>query len=370
MRRITALTLRDIRSYEAYDVSLSGRSVVITGPNGAGKTNLLETLTLFGAGRGLRGAKLSDIVRQGTQGEAGAAVTLTEPVDDDKVRLVVTIPPPQHDRRELRIDGAPTRSAQALSDHLRFLWLTPAMDRLFIDAPSERRRFLDRITAAGDPQHAVQAARYEKAMRQRMVLLEQAGDPRLTAGFEAEMASAAIRMTVARREAATSLAQGYAELREEAFPRASLAIEGDVELLLGQHGAEAAEGLFRDRLARNRQIDQRARRTVAGPHRSDLLVTHVDKEMPAKLCSTGEQKALLIGLILARASAAAARGEGALVLLLDEIVAHLDEIRRKALAAILEQLGLQAFLTGTDAEPFAPFLEAMDHLQPHLRENP
>jgi DNA replication and repair protein RecF len=367
VRRITALTLRDIRSYKAFETTLSGRSVVITGPNGAGKTNLLEALTLFGAGRGLRGAKLGDIVRQGAEDQAGAAVTLTGPdaPSEDTTRLVVTIPPPRHDRREVRIDGEPTRSARALSDHLRFLWLTPAMDRLFVDAPAERRRFLDRITAAGDRMHAAQSARYEKAMRQRMALLEQGGDRRILEGFEAEMAKAGVAMTLARKGAAASLAEGYGALREEAFPRASLVIEGDLELLLGQYGEAEAEARFRERLARNRETDLRARRTVAGPHRSDLLVTHIDKQMPARLCSTGEQKALLIGLVLARAVTAAGPGEGALVLLLDEIVAHLDETRREALANILGGLGLQSFLTGTDPEPFAPFLSRMDHLEPH-----
>ena len=363
MRRITSLTLRDIRSYQAFDAQLTGRSVVITGPNGAGKTNLLETLTLFGVGRGLRGAKLSDVVRQGAEGAPGAGMSMAGD-DGEMLRLIVSIAPPRHDKRDVKIDGEPVKSAAALGEIVRFLWLIPAMDRLFMDAPSERRRFLDRIAAAGSSDHAPNAARYEKAMRQRMVLLDQGGDPSLIELFEKEMAEAGIAMTETRRETAVSLAAGYETLRQEAFPLARVELDGDVDRLYAEHGAAAAEDLFAERLVRNRRVDRDARRTLYGPHRSDLSVSHEGKKMPAKLCSTGEQKALLIGLVLARAQAAKAQTEASLVLLLDEIVAHLDEIRRKALAETLQELGLQAFLTGTDEDAFAPFLEAMDHLQP------
>ena len=201
-------------------------------------------------------------------------------------------------------------------------------------------------------------------MQQRMALLDTGGDPTLLAAFEQEMVDAGLAITECRLETAEGLAAGYETLRQAAFPRAHLFIEGDVETDLAREGKEAAASAFAERLVRNRRIDRDARRTLAGPHRSDLIVTHLEKEMPAKHCSTGEQKALLIGLILARASAAKSQGEGALVLLLDEIVAHLDETRREALAATLHDLGLQAFLTGTDEEAFAPFLEHMDHLQP------
>lgn len=362
VRRITSLTLRDIRSYQAFDAQLSGRSVVLTGPNGIGKTNLLEALTLFGAGRGLRGAKLSDIVRRGATGVPGAGMTLTDDISDAQ-RLVVSIQPPRYDRREVRIDGEPTRNASALSAMVRFLWLTPAMDRLFVDAPSERRRFLDRFAAAGAPEHVAIAARYDKAMRQRMALLDQDGDSALLAAFEAEMAEAGWSLTLARREAVDALKSGYGAIREAAFPRAELEIEGDLERWW-RRGEPDVAALFAERLARSRRVDRDARRTTIGPHRADLIVTHADKAMPARLCSTGEQKALLIGLVLARAWSARAAGAGALVLLLDEIVAHLDEERRAALAATLDTLGLQAFLTGTDTEPFAAFLGAMDHLRP------
>ena len=364
MRRITSLTLQDIRSYAAFQAPLTGRSVVITGANGAGKTNLLETLTLFGAGRGLRGAKLSDVVRVGATGPAGAGITLSHN-EDEPVRLVVSIPPPRFDRREVKIDGEVTRSASALSELLRFLWLTPAMDRLFMEAPAERRKFLDRIAAAGSSAHAATAARYEKAMRQRMALLEQGGDPALLDMFEADMVDAGIALSLARKSTADGLARGYEALRQQAFPRAHLFIEGDVELLLAEQGEDQARLSFAQRLQRQRRVDRDARRTLFGPHRSDLIVTHEEKQMPARQCSTGEQKALLIGLILARASAAKASGDGSsLILLMDEVVAHLDHHRREALAETLHGLGLQAFLTGTDLEPFAPFLADMDQLQP------
>ncbi|NNU17642.1 DNA replication/repair protein RecF [Parvularcula sp. ZS-1/3] len=368
MRRITGLTLRDIRSYEAFDAKLSGRSVVITGANGAGKTNLLETLTLFGAGRGLRGAKLSDVVRQGATSPPGAAITLSAE-DEDPLRLIVQITPPRHDKREVKIDGEPVKQASALAEIIRFLWLIPAMDRLFMDAPSERRRFLDRIAAAGDSSHAGVAARYEKAMRQRAALLDQGGDPSLLTLFEQEMAEAGVVLAENRQQTAQSLAEGYEALREEAFPRAGVLIEGDLERMLQSEGRARAQDVFQERLARNRRVDRDAKRTLFGPHRSDLHVTHLGKDMPAKFCSTGEQKALLIGLILARAEAAKTK-PGSLVLLLDEIVAHLDETRRKALAETLDRLGLQAFLTGTDPDAFAPFLDRMDHLRPDASGEP
>ncbi|MCQ8184777.1 DNA replication/repair protein RecF [Parvularcula maris] len=361
--RITALTLRNIRSYESFQADLSGRSVVITGPNGAGKTNLLEALTLFGPGRTLRRSRLPEVVRQGAEEGAGAGITLCDDGEDER-RLVVTIPPPRFDKREIRIDGEPVRKAGTLTDLLRFLWLTPAMDRLFMDAPGDRRRFLDRIAAAGSSAHAEDTARYEKAMRQRMAALEQGAPPQVLSALESEMAASGVKIAGTRRETAESLARGYEALRQEAFPQASVFIEGDVDLMLGEKGPEAAMEAFRARLQGNRRIDRDAKRTLVGPHRSDLVVTHLGKAMPAKLCSTGEQKALLIGLILARAAAAKGQGGSALVLLLDEIAAHLDETRREALAQTLEKLGLQAFLTGTDEAAFAPFLPDMDHLRP------
>ena len=369
MARITALTLQNIRSYEAFDAQLSGRSVVITGHNGVGKTNLLETLTLFSPGRGLRGAKLADVVRHGASTPPGAAMTLTEEGGDTR-RLVVSIMPPRYERREVKVDGEAVKNAGALGDLIRFLWLTPAMDRLFMDAPAERRRFLDRISAAGSADHVTIAARYEKAMRQRMTLIEQGGDPSLIAMFEEEMTDAGMALTKARQATATSLSAGYEQLREDAFPRAHLHIEGDLELLMAEHGEEGVRASFAERLARGRRADRDAKRTLVGPHRSDLIVTHEGKQMPARQCSTGEQKALLIGLILARASAARGHGSGSLVLLLDEIVAHLDAVRREALARILAKLDLQAFLTGTESEPFEAFLPDMDHLQPQALQQP
>jgi DNA replication and repair protein RecF len=362
--RITALSLRNIRSYERFEAQLSGRSVVITGPNGAGKTNLLEALTLFGPGRTLRRARLPDVVRHGATEAAGAGLTLSDPQREDERCLRVNIQGPRFDKRELRIDGEPVRKARHLSDLLRFLWLTPAMDRLFVDAPGERRRFLDRIAAAGAASHAEHAARYEQAMRQRMAALEQNAQPAVLDALEQEMTAAGLRIAQTRRETAESLEEGYEALRQEAFPRASLFIEGEVDLLLANEGADAAAKTMTGRLRSLRRADRDAKRTLFGPHRSDLVATHLGKAMPARLCSTGEQKALLIGLILARAAAAQGRGEGALVLLLDEIAAHLDQTRRDALAQTLEELGLQAFLTGTDEAAFSAFLPHMDHLKP------
>ncbi|MEM9421121.1 MAG: DNA replication/repair protein RecF [Pseudomonadota bacterium] len=363
MRRIRRVTLRNVRSYEALDLPLDGRSVALTGPNGAGKTNLLEALSLLGPGRGLRRTKMADIARQAGPGGWGIGLALEGVDDDEPVHLSAQAPPPPAPlKRNIRIDGTAVTSATACLDYIRFSWLTPAQDRLFVDGASERRRFLDRMTMAQDKVHALTSSSYEKAMRQRQASLSTGrSDPRLLSVLERQMAESGVAVAAARRETVASLALGYAGLRTGPFPSAVLALEGQLEKALEHEPAAAVEDAFAEALARGRHRDREVGRTLEGPHRSDLLVTHGEKEQPAHLCSTGEQKALLIGLVLAHATSLQSVEEAPLVLLLDEVAAHLDPDRRSALADILSALGCQSFMTGTDSLLFAPWAERAAH---------
>ncbi|MGF1545408.1 MAG: DNA replication and repair protein RecF, partial [Parvularculaceae bacterium] len=258
-----------------------------------------------------------------------------------------------------RVDGASARGPGAFAERVRFLWLTPAQDRLFLEGAGERRRFLDRMALARDAAHARVASDYETAMRERQRLLEDG--PREASwlqALEARMAAAGVALAAARRETAASLAaaqsaEGAVDLDAYGFPRADVALAGDVEAALGEAPADAVEDAFRARLLALRRRDAEAGRSTYGPHRTDLRVAHRAKGQPARLCSTGEQKALLVGLVLANALTLA-RGAGApIVVLLDEIAAHLDADRRAALYDVIEATGLQAFMTGTDKDLFA-----------------
>ena len=356
--RIRRVSLSDFRSYEALDLKLSGRPVVLTGANGAGKTNLLEALSMLSAGRGMRHARLADLARQ--NGAGGWTVLVEQRTDDDPTRLGVGITALQPDKRLVRIDGVTANGPAALLDYIRFLWLTPAQDRLFMEGASERRRFLDRMTLAHDPAHGASAAAYEKAMRQRTKLLEQGwqADETLLGVLESQMAEAAVAIAAARREMVTRLALGTELLGNDVFPASELALEGTLEEALADAPSAAVEEEYEARLMARRRIDGEAGRALEGPHRSDLLVAHKDKQQAARLCSTGEQKALLIGLVLANARALEARGRDGdvpLVLLLDEVAAHLDEHRRAALFDILDDIGFQVFMTGTDRTLFDPW---------------
>ena len=356
MTAIRRLTLRDFRSYPALDLALDGRSVVLTGPNGAGKTNLLEAVSLLSPGRGLRSARLSDVRAQGADG-FGVGLALGTDANPASTRLSIRSQPPRTERREARVDGQPVSGPGAFLDHVAMTWLTPAQDRLFVEGASERRRFLDRMTLARDRAHARASGAYDKAMRQRTAVLTgpRQPDPRLLSVLERQMAEAGVAVAAARRETAALLARGYESLRQAAFPGAEVALEGTLEEGLATRRAADVEAEFADALARARRRDAEAGRALTGPHRADLHVTHAPKAQPARLCSTGEQKALLIGLVLAGAAARQAAGGPPLILLLDEVAAHLDGDRRAALADILEGLDCQAWMTGTDAGLFAPW---------------
>lgn len=352
---ISRLTLTDFRSYAALDVSFEAKAVVLTGSNGAGKTNLLEALSMLSAGRGMRRARLGDIARQA--GAGGWAVSaILSGAHQDETRLGVGVTPASRDKRQVRIDGSPASGPAALLDYLNFVWLTPAQDRLFIEGASERRRFLDRMILAHDPAHGKAAAVFETAMRQRNRLLEsvRSADETLLTVLERQMAEAGTAMAAARREMTKLLARGAEMIGADHFPRADLALTGSLETALADMPAAEVEEAYEARLQKSRWRDAEAGRALEGPHRSDLMVTHRRKGQEARLCSTGEQKALLIGLVLANARALTRSQNGVpLILLLDEVAAHLDSARRAALFDILHEIGLQVFMTGTDAGLFA-----------------
>lgn len=350
------LTLTDFRNYESLRLDLDARPVVLTGANGAGKTNLLEAVSYLTPGRGLRGAQLDSIVRIGADACAVAA-TIDRPADG-LVHGDIDIGTGYRrgdTGRAVRINHEPAASVGALGEIVRAMWLTPAMDGLFTGPASDRRRFLDRLVLTLDPGHAGRVGDFEKAMRQRNRLLE---DPRPDArwldGVEYAMAELAVAVGTARSDAVARLAAALAERAGGVFPDPGIAIEGVFEagLATGRPAVEI-EADYRAELGGARRRDAAAGRTLSGPHRSDFTVIHRARGVPAALASTGEQKGLLIALILAHARLVTNTSGGiAPLLLLDEIAAHLDDMRRAALFAEILALGAQAWMTGTDRALF------------------
>jgi len=330
---LSRLVLTDYRNHADLTLSTGPGFVVLTGDNGAGKTNILEAISLLAPGRGLRRAQLGEMARQGGPGGFGVAATL----DSDTV-IVTGAQPPAVERRVVRVNGA-AAAATALAEWVTVLWLTPAMDRLFAAAASDRRRFLDRLTLALAPGHAVHSNRYEAAMRARNRLLaeDRPPDPEWLGALEAQMAEHGMAIDAARRDTVNALAARLAVAPDGPFARAGLALEG---------WSDTDNRLASD-LATGRARDAAAGRALVGPHRNDLAVTHLGKAQPAGLCSTGEQKALLLGLILAHADLVAERTGRAPLLLLDEVAAHLDPRRRAALFDRLSGAG-QVWMTGTE----------------------
>ncbi len=353
------LTLAGFRNYRHATLTPGPAPVILTGNNGSGKTNILEAVSMLSPGRGLRGAAFSDMVPLG--GDGGWAVSARLSLDGAEIALGTgqQAGAAGSASRLVKIDGEMAGGSGALGDYLQILWLTPAMDGLFTGAASERRRFLDRMAAAFDGAHRTRLGHFERAMRQRNRLFE-LGE-RSTRYFEAierQMGETGSAIAAGRIEALDRLASHIdagAETVGSAFPHAALALEGMLEAGLRERAAIDVEDDYTRHLATSRERDRAAGRTLDGPHRSDLLVRHGPKDMPAHLSSTGEQKALLIGLILAHAKAVKeARGGLAPLLLLDEIAAHLDELRRVSLFEEIERIEAQAWLTGTDANVFAP----------------
>ena len=383
---ISRLALTDFRNHAAALVEPGAGFILLSGPNGAGKTNILEAVSLLTPGRGLRGASLGEMARSDGPGGFGVAAELaplagagreearkgshesnsfmgTRSAEGEGMLATVNeqaLPPAPSrsggrggislgtgtlaaapERRQVRINGAPA-SVNSLSEWLSVLWLTPAMDRLFADSAGNRRRFLDRLTLALEPGHASHAARYEAAMRARNKLLSDpdAADPAWLAALEAGMAEHGAELGDARARTVTALTQAMADQSDDDFPRAALALDG------WEQGDLAAA------LKSSRGRDAAAGRATVGPHRQDLAVTHIVKRQPASRGSTGEQKALLLGLVLAHADLVADRRGAPPILLLDEVAAHLDPARRAALFARLERRG-QVWMTATEPELFA-----------------
>jgi DNA replication and repair protein RecF len=355
---IRRLTLTNFRSYHAAQVTLDRAGpVVLTGANGAGKTNLIEAVSLFAPGRGLRRATMEELAF--AEGDGGWAISAEIEGMLGLGMLGTGIDPPSGEEtspaRRYRVDREPVSSAIAFADHLRIVWLTPSMDPLFNGPASERRRFLDRLVLAVDAQHAGRVNALERSLRSRNRLLEDTrSDPHWLDAIEHETAEVAVAVAAARAETVARLSTALEQARSDApeFPFAHIALEGWVEELLRSYSAVEVEDRFRALLKENRPRDAAAGRTLEGPHLSDLDVTHAAKNMPASNCSTGEQKALLIRLVLAHARLIKDMTGFAPILLLDEVVAHLDPGRRAALYDALSTLGAQVFMTGADPAAF------------------
>ncbi len=366
---VTRLVLTDFRCYRQARMAVDSRPVILTGPNGAGKTNLLEAISFLAPGRGLRRARLSEIDRRVNGDSAVAAASWAVAADVATMESVVQIGTGREttasggERRVVRIDGAPARSQAALAEYVNLVWLTPQMDRLFIEGASPRRRFLDRLVLGFDPGHAARVAAYDQALRERGKLLREGPyDAAWLDALEESMARHGVAVAAARRDVAARLDRACAA-GVAGFPSASLAVVGTVEAALDDQPALAVEDELRARLAASRRQDAESGGAACGPHRSDLAVRHAGTLVAAEHCSTGEQKALLIAILLAHARLQAALRGVAPIMLLDEIVAHLDRERRRALFAELLALGSQAWLTGTDDEFFAELRGAAQFLR-------
>ena len=380
---VQRLRLSNFRNYGQLALDLSASVVVLSGANGAGKTNMMEAISFLSPGRGLRRARLRDVQKTDVQGSDGpesdvrgsdgqntnvaptanagwaVAATVLGPGGAVKIGSSLSQTEKGTDRRVARLDGQ-TVSPASLSGVIGVQWLTPQMDRLFQDGPSSRRRFLDRLVLGLDPDHGRRVGAYERSLRERAKLLRQgagnrsnikAADTAWLSALESRMAADGVAVAAARREALARLQHLLADTPGH-FPRPGLAIQGQLEDWLEDLPAVEVESRFMTLLASNRRRDGEAGGTSAGPHRSDLAVHHMDKDQPAAACSTGEQKALLISVILANARAEAQRRGAAPILLLDEVTAHLDRQRRQALFDEILALGGQAWLSGTDRELF------------------
>ena len=358
---VRQLRLTDFRNYRQLRLDCGFEPVVLVGDNGAGKTNLLEALSFLAPGRGLRRARLDDVCRRSRSEEpsaAGWAVAATIDTPDGRVAIGTGLEAGRSNsslpRRAVRIDGRPMQSQTSLGLHVAAVWLTPQLDRLFLDGTTERRRFLDRLVTALHPEHASDVAAYENALRQRARLLGEGNrDPHWFTALEDTMARHGVALASARADTVQRL-DAAARLGVGPFPRASLAMAGEVDRWVATMAAIDVEDRLRSELAASRSRDGDAGTTSCGPHRSDLAVRHLDLDLPAAEGSTGQQKAILVSIALAHARLVAlSRGRPPL-LLLDEIVAHLDAERRLALFDEVVALGVQSWMTGTDAELFAP----------------
>ena len=356
--QVRRIVLADFRSYAALDVAIDARLVALTGDNGAGKTNVLEALSMFTPGRGLRRAELAEMAR--IDGGGGWAVSIEAEIDGAVLQFGTGLDPAEGGARRCRIERAPVGSARAFAEHLRVVWLTPAMDGLFAGPAGERRRFLDRLVLAVDADHGARVNALERALRNRNRLLEEGvRDRGWLDAAERELAEVAVAVSAARYETVSHLSALIDSGRDPAspFPWAEITLSGEIERLIPVLPALEVEDRYRAMLAASRARDAAAGRTLTGPQASDLSVLHGPKQAEAARCSTGEQKALLVGLVLAHARLVSAMSGIAPLVLLDEIAAHFDPARRLALYDGLEKLGAQVFMTGADPATFADIAE-------------
>ena len=365
MSWISKLQITNFRNYEtASIITESAAPVVLYGANGAGKTNILEAISMLSPGRGLRNAKTVDIQRQGADARtapwAVAAVAQTEKFGD--VRLGTGLDP-KTEKRIVRVNGETCRGQNAFSEYVSTLWLTPQMDRLFLDASSARRRFFDRLVFTFDPAHSGRVTRYENAMRQRSKILKESQNPDTSwlFGIEQTMAETGVAVAAARLDFLARLQQTCdmaPQSQESLFPRARLALTGTIERLLQRSSALEVEDMFKYQLAETRKVDAVTGGAATGPHKTDLRTVYRAKDMVAEHCSTGEQKALLMGIILAHGELIKKNKAVPPMILLDEVAAHFDADRRALLYDRLRDMNVQFWLTGTDRNLF-------DDIAPH-----
>jgi DNA replication and repair protein RecF len=353
--RIHRLTLTHFRNYRAASLQARGDVVVLVGPNGAGKTNCIEAISFLSPGRGLRRATLDDVADNQGDGSWAVSAEVEGALGLATLGTGIDAPGDEASSRRCRIDREPVTSAAAFGDHLRMVWLTPSMDGLFMGAASERRRFFDRLVLAIDSEHSARVSALDRSLRSRNRLLEVRNfDDHWCDAIERETAELAVAVAAMRGQTVTKLAAMLrARGAESAFPSADIMLDGWMGNALLNEPATAVEDRYREILRTSRARDAAAGRTLDGPHLTDLQVIYAPKKMPARDASTGEQKALLIGLVLAHASLVAEMTGITPLLLLDEVVAHLDPNRRKALFDELAKLGAQVWMTGADPLAFA-----------------
>lgn len=363
---LSQIKLTNFRNYETLNLNLDQRHVVLTGENGSGKTNLLEAVSFLSPGRGLRRAAYDNVGRSGSSGAWTVFCELNGPQGCMSVGTGLTQSAMGLEtQRKIRINGTQVKIADELLDHSRIIWLTPLMDGLFVGPATERRKFLDRLVLAINPAHGRHVASFEKAMRGRNKLLnDDTNDMNWLDAIEAQMAELGTAIAAARVELVSLLSNEIVHNNDpnSPFPDAMLTLEGVLESAQNDMPSSDLEKEYADRLRASRWVDKGAGRTLEGPHRSDLKVSHGPKSMAAKLCSTGEQKALLVGIILAHANLTSQINGFPPILLLDEITAHLDEARRAALFDLIDRLGCQSFMTGTDQQLFNSLGERGNYL--------
>lgn len=362
---ITQLTLQNFRNYGSLQLQVPSSPVVLMGHNGAGKTNILEAISLLAPGRGLRSAKLREMDHLASPDMPWVVLAQVEARGEKLIIGTGRDAEATVEKRLIKINGEKLKAQGQLARHVCVQWLTPSMDQVFVEGNTARRKLLDRIVYGFEYEHATRVNAYELAMRERNKLLSERGraDPYWLSVLEQQMAEHAVAISLARQQTLARL-QEHLRAGAGAFPHAILALEGTLENWLGQGlSALDVESLFAERLAESRMTDAMSGRASIGPHKSQLIVIHSEKNMPAEMCSTGEQKALLLSIILASARARAAWCGLPPILLLDEVIAHLDVDKRVSLFELISSTAIQAWMTGTDAADFRAFSGQVTQLE-------